>query len=85
MRLQDAVAAPRIHVHGNLVQLENTLAGKTATELRKIGHSVEVRKLMGSGDPGLYFGGVHAAQLSQENGLSGAADPRRDGLAIGIP
>lgn len=83
--LQDAVAAPRIHVHGNLVQLENTITGKTATELRKMGHSVEVKKLMGSGDPGLYFGGVHAAQLSQENGLSGAADPRRDGLAIGIP
>ncbi len=85
MGMQDAVAAPRIHVHGNRVQLENTLARPTATGLRKMGHSVEVRKLAGKGDPGLYFGGVHAAQLSQVNNLNGAADPRRDGLAIGIP
>ncbi len=85
MGLENAVAAPRIHVHGNLVQLENTLTRKTATELRKMGHSVEIRKLTGRGDPGLYFGGVHAAQLSEDNRLSGAADPRRDGLAVGIP
>ena len=85
MELKEAVAAPRIHVHGDRLQLENTLARRTATELRKMGHSVEVRKLMGRGDPGLYFGGVHAAQLSEGNDLYGAADPRRDGLAIGLP
>jgi len=83
--LQEALAASRIHVQGHLVQMENTQASRTAAELRRMGHSVEVGKLMGRGDPGLYFGGVHAAQLSQENGLNGAADPRRDGLAIGIP
>jgi gamma-glutamyltranspeptidase/glutathione hydrolase len=85
MGLQEAVAASRIHVHAHLVQMENTQASRTAAELRKMGHSVEVGKLMGKGDPGLYFGGVQAAQLSQENGLNGAADPRRDGLAVGIP
>jgi len=85
MGLQEAVAASRIHVHGHLVQIENISASRTAAELRKMGHSVEVGKSMGRGDPGLYFGGVQAAQLSQENVLNGAADPRRDGLAVGIP
>ncbi len=84
MGLKDAVAASRIHVHGDRLQLEKTLTSRTATELRKMGHSVEVRKLLGRSDPGLYFGGVHAGQLSEDDNLYGAADPRRDGLAIGL-
>ena len=84
MGLQEAVAASRIHVHGHIVQMENTQASRTAAELRKMGHSVKIGKLMGKGDPGLYFGGVHAGQLSRESGLNGAADPRRDGLAVGF-
>jgi gamma-glutamyltranspeptidase/glutathione hydrolase len=81
--LEDAVAAPRIHVHGNLVQLENTMNREVMSGLRKLGHKVEVKRLMDKQNLGLYFGGVHAAQLLQNSTLRGAADPRRDGMALG--
>jgi gamma-glutamyltranspeptidase/glutathione hydrolase len=84
MELRDAVAAPRIHVNGTSVELEETVQRAVAMKLRKMGHSVEVRKRAGKADTGLYFGGVHAAQISDDNSLSGAPDPRRDGLAIGL-
>jgi gamma-glutamyltranspeptidase / glutathione hydrolase len=83
LELRDAVAAPRIHINGTRVQLEEPLR-PVANELRKIGHSVEVRKRVGKGDPGLYFGGVQAAQIREDNSLVGAPDPRRDGLAVGL-
>jgi gamma-glutamyltranspeptidase/glutathione hydrolase len=85
MGLEEAVAAPRMHVHGDRVQLEGSVAHEAVMGLRKMGHRVEVRRLKDAQDPGLYFGGVHAAQLSQDNTLNGAPDPRRDGLAIGLP
>jgi gamma-glutamyltranspeptidase/glutathione hydrolase len=85
LELRDAVAAPRIHVNGSCVQLEETVGRAVARELRKMGHGIQVRKRAGKGDPGLYFGGVHAAHISEDNCLSGAPDPRRDGLAIGLP
>ena len=81
--LQDAVAEPRIHLNGSDVQLEEPLRS-AARELRKMGHSVEVKKRMGPGDTGLYFGGVHAAQIAEDDSLTGAADPRRDGFAAGF-
>ena len=81
--LQDALAEPRVHVREAEVQLEEPL-GTAVRELRKMGHSVRVKKRTGSGDPGLYFGGVHAAQLSESNSLVGAPDPRRDGLAVTV-
>jgi len=80
--LQDALAEPRIHLNGARIELEEPLRG-VAAHLRKIGHTVEVKKRRGPGDPGLYFGGVHAAQLS-DNTLIGAPDPRRDGEAVSL-
>ena len=80
--LQDALAEPRIHLNGARIELEEPLRG-VAAHLRKIGHTVEVKKRQGPGDPGLYFGGVHAAQLS-DNTLIGAPDPRRDGEAVSL-
>ena len=82
-RLHDALAAPRVHLNGVQLQIEEPLRS-VAGELRKMGHSVEIKKRMGADDPGLYFGGVHAAQLSENNSLIGAPDPRRDGLAVGL-
>jgi len=82
LELKDAVAEPRIHLNGRVVQFEKS-PGLTAEELRKMGHSIEVKKSMGYGDPGMYFGGVQAAQLTADDSLIGAPDPRRNGLAVG--
>jgi gamma-glutamyltranspeptidase/glutathione hydrolase len=85
MELRDAVAAPRIHMNGPRIQLEEGVGRRVFGELHRMGHSVEIRKRAGKDDPGLYFGGVHAAAISSENSsLSGAPDPRRDGLASGL-
>jgi gamma-glutamyltranspeptidase/glutathione hydrolase len=79
MNVEDAVAAPRIHVKDTLVQVEGRIAPQTVAALRKMGHEVEVRRAME-----IYFGGVHAAYsnpITRE--LEGGADPRRDGEPAG--
>jgi len=79
MSVEDAVAAPRIHVNGALVQAESRIAPHTLAALRKMGHKVEVRRPME-----IYFGGVHAAYSNRITGeLDGGADPRRDGEPAG--
>lgn len=83
MKLSDAVALPRIHVTGARVQMEEIIRRGSANALRKMGHSVQV-KGSGRDKSRLYFGGVHAAQISDDNTLVGAPDPRRDGLAVGF-
>jgi gamma-glutamyltranspeptidase/glutathione hydrolase len=80
---EDAVAEPRIRLNGIHIQLEEPLRS-AAKELRNIGHSVEIKKRMGPGDPGLYFGEIQVAQLTDGGSLIGAPDPRRDGLAVGL-
>ena len=84
LNLEDAVAAPRIHVNGSRVELEENVGHNVARRLKGMGHSIKVKKQAGPRDPGLYFGGVQAAQLSDDKWLGGAADPRRDGLAAGL-
>jgi len=79
MSVEDAVAAPRIHVKDTLVQAEGRIAPKTIAALRKMGHDLEVRRPME-----IYFGGVHAAYSNGTTGeLEGGADPRRDGESAG--
>jgi gamma-glutamyltranspeptidase/glutathione hydrolase len=85
MGLMEAVAAPRIHMIGSRIQLEESMGGSVCRDLRKMGHAVELKKLVAKDDPSLYFGGVHAAMVRDDGSLIGAPDPRRDGLAIGIP
>jgi gamma-glutamyltranspeptidase/glutathione hydrolase len=80
MSVEDAVAAPRIHVKDNLVQVEGRIAPKTIEALRKMGHRVETRRYLE-----MYFGGVHAAFSNPRTGeLEGGADPRRDGAVAGF-
>lgn len=79
MSVEDAVAAPRIHVKDTLLQVESRIAPQTVAALRKMGHEVEVRRPME-----IYFGGVHAAYSNPITGeLEGGADPRRDGEPAG--
>jgi gamma-glutamyltranspeptidase/glutathione hydrolase len=85
LELKEAVVAPRIHFDGTHLQLEEVVGRTVARKLQEMGHSIQVKKRMGKGDTGLYFGGVHAAQISEDNSLVGAPDSRRDGLAVGLP
>ncbi len=78
MPIKDAVAAPRLHIQQNQIQLESGITRLSAGNLRRMGHEVSVKR------GGMYFGGVHAAVINPDNTLEGAPDPRRDGSAMGI-
>ena len=84
MTIKDAVAAPRIHMYQNQIQLENTVPKNSAVGLRNMGYQVKMKRPPTPGDTGMYFGGVHAAMIRPDNLLQGAPDPRRDGVALGL-
>lgn len=80
LSLSAAVAAPRIHCENSGVQLEGRISRDTAEKLVMRGKKVNLRK-----EFDIYFGGVHAvAKAASKEGLCGAADPRRDGVAKGF-
>jgi gamma-glutamyltranspeptidase/glutathione hydrolase len=83
MNLQQAIDAPRIrYISGKGVMLEDTLPPSVISELVQRGHErvlppegIKHRALMGGGQ---------AIMIDPDTGaLSGASDPRKDGLAIG--
>jgi gamma-glutamyltranspeptidase/glutathione hydrolase len=83
MNLQQAIDAPRIrYISGKGVMLEDTLPSDVITGLVERGHErvlppagIKHRALMGGGQ---------AIMIDPESGaLSGASDPRKDGIAIG--
>jgi gamma-glutamyltranspeptidase/glutathione hydrolase len=79
MNLQQAIHAPRIHCGGGAVEMESRIPPSVQEALKAKGHTVTVRGAMD-----LYFGGAQAVMLDPRTGkLYGAADPRRDGFAIG--
>jgi gamma-glutamyltranspeptidase/glutathione hydrolase len=79
MDLASAVAAPRLHCQEGTLYLEGGIAPDVAEQLRHKGHTVVCYARQDR-----YFGGVHAILIDPVTGaLTGAADPRRDGQAIG--
>jgi gamma-glutamyltranspeptidase/glutathione hydrolase len=83
MNLQQAIDAPRIrYISGKGVMLEDTLPSDVINGLVERGHErvlppagIKHRALMGGGQ---------AIMIDPESGaLSGASDPRKDGIAIG--
>jgi gamma-glutamyltranspeptidase/glutathione hydrolase len=83
MNLQQAIDAPRIrYINGRGVMLEDTLNAEIVNALVKRGHErvlppagIKHRALMGGGQ---------AIMIDPVTGaLSGASDPRKDGLALG--
>lgn len=79
MDLAAAVAAPRVHWQDGILHLETGIQSQVAAQLEQKGHTVKHYAAKER-----YFGGVHAIRIDPQSGaLSGAADPRRDGQAIG--
>ena len=80
--LQDAVAAPRARLwDGTRVQIENRIPPATIAALRHRGHDITAF------DTGytMVVGGMHAIHIDPATGtMTGAADPRRDGRAVGV-
>lgn len=77
LELQEALDAPRWRYRDDgTISIEPRIAGPTLTELVRKGHSVEI------GTPST-FGGAQIVR--NRNGvLSGATEPRKDGVAIGF-
>jgi gamma-glutamyltranspeptidase/glutathione hydrolase len=79
MNLQEAIDCPRWrHTEGVDVKLEHGHPRAIAEVLHKLGHRVFA-------SPGSEFGGAHAVMIDPETGtFLGAADPRKDGCALGF-
>jgi gamma-glutamyltranspeptidase / glutathione hydrolase len=78
--LQAMVEAPRwLHQRGRKLAIESRFPASTLDGLRKLGHDLEV-----VGPWSDVMGGAQAIKVNQRTGaLEGAADPRREGYAIG--
>ncbi len=77
MPAEEAIAAPRIHLEGDVLNLEGGFASQTASELEERGYDV-VRWH----DRNLYFGGASAVVCRSDGELEAAGDPRRGGAGV---
>lgn len=79
MNIQEAINSPRISNELNGITLyESRIASDIIERLDRMGHSV---KQLSEYDRKL--GGVQGIRYTDKDSLEGAADPRRDGVAIG--
>jgi gamma-glutamyltranspeptidase/glutathione hydrolase len=78
--LWTALARPRVYpaYDSPAVQLEPGFSGDALAALRERGYELTAGSPMD-----MYFGGVHAVLVRDDGTLIGAADPRRDGVAVG--
>lgn len=74
--LDQAVAAPRIHYEGDLLNLEPPCSPALCQELRR-----EFPNLRIWDGLNLFFGGVHSVLRRPDGGLRGCGDPRRGGAS----
>jgi gamma-glutamyltranspeptidase / glutathione hydrolase len=78
MPAQEAVAAPRVHYEGRVVEAEPGIDQEALAALERDGWPVQRFR-----ERNLYFGGVQAVARDLETGeLSGGGDPRRGGAAV---
>lgn len=85
MSIQDAITNARIFDKGdeNGICYElgapNGITEDTAKELEAMGHTLTQK-----GEWDMFFGGVQGIVYNEDGTLTGAADPRRDGKALGF-
>jgi gamma-glutamyltranspeptidase/glutathione hydrolase len=73
--LGDAVAAPRYHLEGSVLEVEESLPGEVADDLQTRGYEVTTEVPTTE-----YFGGMQALLIDREAGaVRGVADDRRIG------
>jgi gamma-glutamyltranspeptidase / glutathione hydrolase len=74
--VEQAIDAPRLHVHGNRLHLEG---GWSNEEVARLGSGWEVVRWVGRN---LFFGGVSAVERRPDGSLAAAGDPRRGGAGV---
>ncbi len=71
----EAAALPHVsHRNGDAIRVDPGLAADIIEGLKSAGHEVEVREMNS---------GVHTIVIGPDGALSGGADPRREGVAVG--
>jgi len=77
MSLEDAVAAPRLHVERDgTTSYEPGFPEAAESAFQALGERARAWP-----ERNLFFGGVHAARWNERRGVEGAGDPRRQGVA----
>lgn len=80
MDIQEAIESPRISQNfSNQLCYEERIGKKEIERLLKLGHETVPRKEWDK-----RMGGVNGIKFTTENTIVGGADPRRDGISIGI-
>jgi gamma-glutamyltranspeptidase/glutathione hydrolase len=73
---QEAIDTPRVFFDGDTVLVEEAVPAGVVAGLKQLGHSVAARRMP--------WGGAQAVVIDRERGvLTGASDPRKDGMALG--
>jgi gamma-glutamyltranspeptidase/glutathione hydrolase len=77
MPVEEAIAAPRVHVDNGHVHCEGGCDPAELDRLESLGY-----ELIRWRRQNLYFGGVSAVERRDDGGLAAAGDPRRGGHGI---
>jgi gamma-glutamyltranspeptidase/glutathione hydrolase len=75
LSLEEAVIAPRIHLEGDLLSIEEGFSNKTLQALEDVAPETHLWA-----EKNLFFGGVHVVSASGDGHFDGAGDPRRGGV-----
>lgn len=72
--IEEAVAAPRVHLHDDVLHLEAGVEAAVADELASMGYTTVCWKAHN-----IFFGGASVVALGEHGELEAAGDPRRGG------
>jgi len=78
MPLEAAVAAPRMHADAGQLNLEGGFADETEAAMAPL-----FPRVIAWQGRNMYFGGCHTVARGPDGTLTGAGDPRRDGVCLG--